>query len=91
VLAGVAGACPAADAGDRHVGYYYPEPQSRETYVARTETLAGIDRGQRIMFAAETMNDMMTDSYPPQFALFVKGAHAEKMIITSMLPCCVDT
>jgi len=82
LLAGALSA-PAA-AGDRHAGYYYPIPATSETYQARAETLEGADRKRRILFVTELTNQMLANDYPPPFALFAKGAEAEKMIITSL-------
>ena len=71
-------------AGDRHVGYYYPAPGSSEVYEARAATLPDASRKRRILFVTELTNQMMGNPYPPPFALFAKGAEAEKMIITSL-------
>ena len=62
VLCGMAGAlalvgvllAPAAvRAQDRHVGYYYPQPQTMETYEARADTLPDSDSTRRIGFVVE--------------------------------------
>jgi hypothetical protein len=75
-------ACAIAD--DRHAGYYYPAPGSEEIYEARAATLADASRKRRILFVTELTNQMMNNPYPPPFAVFAKGAQAEKMIITSL-------
>jgi hypothetical protein len=69
---------------DRHVGIYYPEPTSIEVYEARAITLADASRKRRIVFVTELTNQMMSNPYPPPFAVFTKGEHAQKMIITSL-------
>lgn len=71
-------------AADRHSGYYYPEPETSETYRARAETFADSDRKRRIFFVTELTNQMMTNPYPPPFAIFAKGEHAQKLIITGL-------
>ena len=71
-------------AGDRHAGYYYPAPQTREVYEARATTLPDASRKRRILFVTELTNQMMNNPYPPPFVVFAKGARAEKMIITSL-------
>lgn len=73
-----------AVSGDRHAGYYYPVPATSEKYTARATTLADANRKRRILFVTELTNQMMQNSYPPPFAMFAKGAEAEKMIITSL-------
>ena len=88
-LVGLMAACAAmasstASAGDRHVGYYYPEPATSEIYEARAATLPDASRKRRILFVTELTNQMMNNPYPPPFAVFAKGAEAEKMIITSL-------
>jgi hypothetical protein len=74
----------ASAAGDRHAGYYYPEPQSREVYKARARTLPEASRRSRIAFVTGLGNRMLKNPYPPQFAIFAKGAEAEKLIIVSL-------
>ena len=73
-----------AAAADRHAGYYYPEPQSREEYRARSETLPDASRGARLEFVNELTAQMLSAPYPPQIAVFAKGAEAEKLIIVSL-------
>ena len=71
-------------AQDNHVGYYYPEPASREVYDARVPTLQESDRQRRIGFVTVLTAQMLNNPYPPQFAIFAKGAEAEKMIVTGL-------
>ncbi len=71
-------------AADRHAGYYYPIPATGETYGARAEVLEGANRARRILFVTELTNQMMESPYPPQVAMFAKGDHGQKMIITSL-------
>lgn len=69
---------------DRHVGIYYPVPQTQEVYKARTNALPDVDRAQRIDFVNGLTAHMLASPYPPQFAVFAKGTHAEKLIIVSL-------
>ena len=71
-------------AADRHVGLYYPDPQTREEYKARAKTLPDVDRGRRIDFVNGLTAHMLASPYPPQFAVFAKGTHAQKLIIVSL-------
>lgn len=82
----VAVAAPSAvSADDRHAGYYYPEPESKEVYVARASILPEASRRSRIAFVTHVMNEMIRKNpYPPQYAIFSKGAEAEKMIIVGV-------
>ena len=41
-----------AEGGDRHAGYYYPAPDTSETYVARAPTMPNAGRDMRIGFVA---------------------------------------
>ena len=68
----------------RHAGYYYPEPQSQETYTARAKTLPEVNRRARIAFVTGLTSQMLRNPYPPEFAIFAKGEEAEKMIILSV-------
>jgi len=71
-------------ADDRYVGYYYPEPQSSETYAARVVTLADSDRVRRLGFVTGLTKQLLTAPYPPDYAVYAKGSEAEKMIIVSL-------
>lgn len=73
-----------ARAEDRHAGYYYPPPKSQETYVARAKTLPDSDRKRRIGFVTALTAQMMSNPYPPPFAIFAKGDEAEKLIIVAL-------
>ena len=80
-----------AQAADRHIGYYYPEPQTQEVYKARAQTLPEANRTLRIGFVTGTMQQQFTLPYPPQVAVFAKGARAEKLIVIGLVDGRVDT
>jgi Zn-dependent protease with chaperone function len=65
-----------ADDGDRHSGYYYPPPESSETYVARALTMPNAGRGMRIGFTAGLIQQMDQRPYRVGYVMFVKGAEA---------------
>lgn len=69
---------------DRHAGYYYPAPTSSETYVARSRVLDDSNRARRIGFATVLTNQLLQAPYPPQFAIYAKGAESEKLIIIGL-------
>jgi len=82
----------AALADDRHADYYYPAPQTSETYVARASVLPEASRRSRIAFVTHVMNEMIRKNpYPPQYAIFAKGEEAEKMIIVGIAGDSYDT
>ena len=78
------GVTPARADEERHVGYYYPQPQTVETYEARATTLPDASRSRRLAFVTALTNQMLANPYPPQFAIFAKGSNAEKLIIVSL-------
>lgn len=78
----LAGPLPAR--ADHHAGYYYPIPQTSETYKAQTATLADSNRARRVAFVTEITNEMWGQPYAPTFALFAKGDEADEMIITAL-------
>ena len=78
-------------ADDRHAGYYYPAPQTIETYHARGETLADSDRIRRIGFVVELTRQMLDKPYPPEFVVFAKGEDAEKLLIVALKDGVIDT
>ena len=69
---------------DRHAGYYYPLPQTRETYTAQAITLPNSNRARRLGFVTAMTAGMMGNNYAPPFAMFAKGDDAEKLIIVSV-------
>ena len=87
-----AGSALAADGGsDRHVGYYYPEPQTHEVYRARIGTLAQASRALRIGFVTGVTTQLLNKPYPPTTAIFAKGTEAEKLIIVALEDGRIDT
>ncbi len=88
---GVLGVLPAAATGERHAGYYYPEPQSRETYTARARIMEEASRTLRIAFVTGVTNQALARPYPPTAAIFAKGSEAEKMIIVALQDGRIDT
>ncbi len=82
---------PAAGAADRHAGYYYPEPETQEVYTARSRTLPEANRALRIGFVTGTAIQQFEKAYPPQVAIFAKGAEAEKLIIVALVDGRLDT
>ena len=69
---------------DRHEGYYYPEVTSRETYVARADTMPDASRARRLAFIIGMTAEQQAQPFPPQWAVFAKGTEAEKLIIVSL-------
>lgn len=80
-----------AEADDRHVGYYYPEPTSREVYQARSYTLPEASRKARVAFVTGITSEQNKAPYPPTAAIFAKGTEAEKLIIVALSDERIDT
>lgn len=76
---------------ERHAGYYYPTPDSNETYSARTITLADADRKMRLGFIVGITRNMLSRPYAPRFVIFAKGDDANKMIIVALEDDFIDT
>jgi hypothetical protein len=77
--------------GDRHAGYYYPVPESSESYTARVNRLIDSDRNRRIAFVTGLTNELLTQKYAPSYAIFAKGDDAEKLIIIGLMDGQLDT
>lgn len=77
--------------GDRHAGYYYPIPSSREVYRARPERTPEAGRPLRIGFVTGVAAMMAKRAYAPSYALFAKGGEAEKLIIVALQDGTLDT
>ncbi len=90
VLLGLAVASP-AHAGDRHAGYYYPEPNTSEVYTSAVPGIPGANRERRIGFVVTVMNAIFEKPYPPRIAIFAKGAKAEKLLIVALEDGMLDT
>lgn len=73
-----------AEEGDRHAGYYYPPPDTSETYVARAPGMPNAGRDMRIGFVTGFTRKLAEQPYRPGFVMFVKGGEAEKMIIVAV-------
>lgn len=81
-----------ADLGEeRHAGYYYPEPQTEETYVARSKTLDEASRTLRLGFITGFTKGQLESPTPIWFVIYAKGAESEKMIITALEEGKIDT
>lgn len=80
-----------AGAQDRHAGYYYPEPGSREVYVAAGPADPRADRRTRVAFVTGLTQEMLANPYAPQVAVFAKGAAAEKLIVVALGDGTLDT
>lgn len=74
----------AANAADHHIGYYYPDPGKPEVYHARSVTLPESDRAKRLAFVTALTDELLSKPYPPEYVIFAKGDHAEKMIIVGV-------
>jgi hypothetical protein len=77
---------PAAPATgeDRYIGYYYPKPNSTETYPSTLETIAGVDRPQRVQFVTVMAQGTLQSAYRVPYAVFVKGEKADRLIVVGM-------
>lgn len=78
-------------ASDRHEGYYYPAPEVIEEYEALAPILDGNSRSRRLNFIGGIVADIASKPYPPTYAMFAKGEHAEKLIIVGMRDGFYDT
>ena len=80
-----------AQAEDRHAGYYYPAPQTSETYEARAQVLPDAKRALRVAFITGLTNQFLKQGYAPPQAIFAKGTEAEKMIVVAFQDGQIDT
>ena len=80
-----AAATPATPPGeDRYVGYYYPKPTSTEVFESQMQTIATMDRTQRIQFVTIVSQGTIQSAYRVPYAVFAKGDKGDKMIIVGM-------
>jgi hypothetical protein len=69
---------------DRYVGYYYPKPTSTETYESTLQTIAGVDRPQRVQFVTVIAQGTLQSAYRVPYAVFVKGEKADRLIVVGL-------
>ncbi|WP_119166446.1 molybdopterin-guanine dinucleotide biosynthesis protein A [Algihabitans albus] len=81
---GLAEPAAAQELDDRHIGYYYPHPQTYETFVSRGRPLPQASRQMRVGFVVGYTTSQLELPYPPEFVLYAKGAEAQKLIIASL-------
>jgi hypothetical protein len=78
-------ATPATPPGeDRYVGYYYPKPTSTEVFESQMQTIATMDRTQRIQFVTIVSQGTIQAAYRVPYAVFAKGDKGDTMIIVGM-------
>lgn len=78
-------------ASDRHAGYYYPDSASQESYGSKARALPGANRTRRVGFIVNVTKGLIEQPYAPTFAMFAKGADAEKMLIVALEDDVLDT
>lgn len=69
---------------ERYVGYYYPRPTSTETYTSQMQTIAGVDRAQRIQFVTVVSQGTLQSSYRVPYAVFAKGEKGDHLIVVGL-------
>ena len=79
-------AAPAAAAEDKYIGYYYPKPNSTEVFTSSLQTVAGVDRPQRVQFVTVVSQGTIQAAYRVPYAVFVKGEKADRLIIVGLAP-----
>ena len=72
-----------ASADDSHAGYYYPAPQSSETYISSLNTLPNVSKRSRIGFIIGLTKQQLERGYAPTYHIFAKGYHAQKLIVVA--------
>ena len=63
---------------DRYIGYYYPKPTSTEIFESTMQTIAGVERAQRIQFVTVVSQGTIQSAYRVPYAVFAKGEKADK-------------
>jgi len=75
-----------SQAADRHSGYYYPEPKTKETYQAPLPVFQGVSRLSRVGFVTGLDQQQKQRPYPPAYHMFAKGADAPKLSMPKRKP-----
>lgn len=75
---------PDDEVGDHHEGYYYPSPQTLEHYPSRVVTLPDSDEIRRQGFVIGMARQQLAAQYAPDYAIFTKGDHSQKLIVVAL-------
>lgn len=71
-------------AEDRHVGYYYPEITSEETFDRLVRESQGAGKAVRIDFVNVLTTAQLDAPESPRFVFFTKGEDAAKLIVVAL-------
>ncbi|WP_299679652.1 hypothetical protein [uncultured Roseobacter sp.] len=74
----------AVAAQDRHVGYYYPEVTSEESFDRVVRASQGAGKAVRIDFVNLLTSSQLEAPESPRFVFFAKGADADTLILTAL-------
>lgn len=69
---------------ERYIGYYYPKPTSTEVFESKIQTVAGVDRTQRVQFVTVISQGTLQSNYRVPYAVFVKGDKADRLIVVGL-------
>jgi hypothetical protein len=76
---------PESEAANRHAGYYYPEPTSRETYNSRAQVVEQLaTRANRLALVVGITHEQLDLTFTPRYVVFAKGDEADKLIIVAL-------
>ncbi len=73
--------CAPSSAFDAHAGYYYPKPQTRETYVSELQPAPDASKRSRAAFVIGLAAQHQKQNRMIGYHLFAKGGDLEKLII----------
>ncbi|WP_415715150.1 hypothetical protein [Roseibium sp.] len=79
----LAGLYAPANAFDAHAGYYYPEPQTRETYITEITLAPDANKRSRAAFVIGLAAQHSKQNHAAGYHLFAKGGELEKLIIVA--------
>ena len=77
-------AAPKVAGEDRYIGYYYPKPTATETFESTLQTIANVERAQRIQFVTVVSQGTIQSAYRVPYAVFAKGEKADRLIIVGL-------
>ncbi len=83
LLAGIHVLPQTASALDAHAGYYYPQPQTRESYITKVPVAPDAAESSRAAFVVGLAAQQLKSGHVPTYHLFAKGEDLEKLIIVA--------
>jgi len=73
-----------AFSADRHAGYYYPVPQTFESYISPLPTMPSVTKRSRIGLIVGLNEKQLSRHFASGYHMFAKGEVGQKLIVVAV-------